>query len=123
VHSSAGRSNALNIASRLGLDAKIIDCRLGLDAKIIEAARERLAVGVAAANAAIEALESVQQEVREADMVLFAVTANAAETKVRMGLYAWGLREMDAWILYVVQTHVGGVRVRVCVCEGGGCCS
>jgi dsDNA-specific endonuclease/ATPase MutS2 len=79
VHSSAGRSNALNIASRLGLDTKII-----------EAARERLAVGVAAANAAIEALESVQQEAREADMVLFAVTANAAETKVCLGVVCLG---------------------------------
>jgi uncharacterized membrane-anchored protein len=105
VHSSAGRSNALNIASRLGLDAKII-----------EVARERLAVGVAAANAAIEALESVQKEVREADMVLFAVSANAAETKVRMGLFVWVLCEMDAQILYVS----GCVRARVCVCVRGG---
>lgn len=76
----AGRSNALNIASRLGLDPDIID-----------AARQRLAVGVAAANAAIEKLESVQEELRAADMVLFAVKANAEETKVSWPVPAGGV--------------------------------
>jgi dsDNA-specific endonuclease/ATPase MutS2 len=67
----SGRSNALNIASRLGLNSSIID-----------AARQRLAVGVAAANAAIEELEAVQEELQASDMVLFAVKANVQETKV-----------------------------------------
>jgi hypothetical protein len=55
---------------------------LGLDPHIIAAARQRLAVGVAAANAAIQELETVQEELRAADALLFAVHANAQETKV-----------------------------------------
>lgn len=72
-HTNTGRSNALNIAARLGLSPSII-----------AAARQRLAVGVAAANAAIEELEAVQEEARQADMLLFAVNANVEETKVRV---------------------------------------
>jgi dsDNA-specific endonuclease/ATPase MutS2 len=72
--SHAGRSNALNIAARLGLNPDII-----------KAARQRLAAGVAAANAAIEELEAIQEEVRQADMLLFAVNANVQSEKVRQG--------------------------------------
>jgi hypothetical protein len=81
-----GRSNALNIASRLGLDPSII-----------AAARQRLAVGVAAANAAIEELEAVQEELRASDMVLFAVNANVQETKVSQGLSLKARSVYVAW--------------------------
>lgn len=71
---AAGRSNALNIASRLGLDPTIID-----------AARRRLAVGVSAANEAIEELEGAQGELQQADVALFAVEGVKQDTKVRWG--------------------------------------
>ncbi|KAF6255024.1 hypothetical protein COO60DRAFT_258769 [Scenedesmus sp. NREL 46B-D3] len=66
-----GRSNALNIAARLGLDPTIV-----------AAARQRLAAGVAAANSAIQELEGVQEQLRQADMAAFAVGADLQQTKV-----------------------------------------
>ncbi|WIA23370.1 hypothetical protein OEZ85_000133 [Tetradesmus obliquus] len=68
-----GRSNALNIASRLGLDPTIV-----------AAARQRLAAGVAAANSAIEELEGVQETLRQADAAAFAVEADLQQTKTRL---------------------------------------
>jgi dsDNA-specific endonuclease/ATPase MutS2 len=67
----AGRSNALNIASRLGLDPSIV-----------AAARQRLAAGVVAANSAIEELEGVQEQLRQADVAAFAVESDLKQTKV-----------------------------------------
>lgn len=68
---SAGRSNALNIAARLGLDSHIV-----------AAARQRLAAGVAAANEAIQELEVAQEELKQADLAAFAVEADVNVTKV-----------------------------------------
>eukprot|EP00879_Flechtneria_rotunda_P018240 GHRR01019135.1.p1 GENE.GHRR01019135.1~~GHRR01019135.1.p1 ORF type:complete len:555 (+),score=254.86 GHRR01019135.1:465-2129(+) len=68
-----GRSNALNIASRLGLDKSII-----------AAARQRLSAGAAATDTAIEQLEAVQEELRQADLALYAITTDLDATKKRM---------------------------------------
>lgn len=67
----AGRSNALNIAARLGLDTQVI-----------AAARRRLGVGVAAANEAIEELEKVQDQLQQEETAAWAVDAGINETKV-----------------------------------------
>jgi hypothetical protein len=67
----AGRSNALNIAARLGLDTRVI-----------AAARRRLGVGVAAANEAIEELEKVQDQLQQEETAAWAVDAGINETKV-----------------------------------------
>lgn len=67
----SGRSNALNIAARLGLDPTIV-----------AAARQRLSAGVAAANEAIQELEVAQDELKQADLAAFAVEADVNYTKV-----------------------------------------
>jgi hypothetical protein len=48
----------------------------------VAAARQRLAAGVAAANSAIEDLECVQEQLRQADMAAFAVETDLQQTKV-----------------------------------------
>eukprot|EP00775_Hariotina_reticulata_P003398 gene3398-3672_t len=68
-----GRSNALNIAARLGLDPAVI-----------AAARRRLGAGVAAANEAIEELEEIQEQLQQEEMAAWAVEAGINDTKAHI---------------------------------------
>lgn len=67
----AGRSNALNIAERLGLDPTIV-----------AAARSRLGAGVAASNAAIGRLELVAAQVEGERLAAWAVEQQLAALQV-----------------------------------------
>jgi dsDNA-specific endonuclease/ATPase MutS2 len=68
---AAGRSNALNIAERLGLDPSIVS-----------AARSRLGAGVAASNAAIGRLELVAAQVEGERLAAWAVEQQLAALQV-----------------------------------------
>lgn len=67
-----GRSNALNIAERLGLDPAIV-----------AAARKRLGTGAGAADAASVALEAARAQADAADAAAFTAAADLDAARVR----------------------------------------
>jgi hypothetical protein len=75
---AAGRSNALNIAERLGLETAIV-----------AAARARLGAGVAASNAAIGRLELVAAQVEGERVAAWAVEQQLGALQVG-GWGSWG---------------------------------
>ncbi|KAG2487600.1 hypothetical protein HYH03_013878 [Edaphochlamys debaryana] len=78
-----GRSNALNIASRLGLDERVV-----------QAARSRLDTGVASVNSAIEALEGLRGELGEAEGATWALDRDIRAMKQRLKAVASGVEKL-----------------------------
>ena len=74
-----GRSNALNIAERLGLEREVV-----------AAARERLGKGVAKRDEAVLRLEEVQRQVEGREMAVWAVQQQVQQAQVGGG---WYMRE------------------------------
>jgi dsDNA-specific endonuclease/ATPase MutS2 len=75
-----GRSNALNIAERLGLDREVV-----------QAARERLGKGVAKRDEAVLRLEAVQRQVEGREMAVWAVQQQVQQAQVSGGVGVGGI--------------------------------